>query len=183
MTRQQFYLMLLQIQLQRTHTAMLSSLTTSLLMFDTVIPTSGCRENLTWIQDMGRWPSKPIAFNPSGSSLDSEVLLAARSLPHSPPWLLHPLPTHLRMMPFPHSQIKQRPQEETSQLPERLCHIFCIQVHLCHSLPIIVEEDAFHQVEDHLPHEPRHLFSVILSSGTWFHQLFLLGYSSTSFFP
>ena len=69
MTRQQFYLMLLQIQLQTTHTAMLSSLTTSLMVFDTVIPILGCRENRTWIQDMGRWPSKLIAFNPNGSAL------------------------------------------------------------------------------------------------------------------
>ena len=48
----------------------------------------------------------------------------------------------------------------------------------------MVEEEAFHQVEDQLLQEPRHLFPVTLSSGTLFHQLFLLGYSSASFiFP
>lgn len=182
MTRQQSYLTLLQIQLQRTHIAMLSSLTTSLMVFDTVIPISGCRENLTWIQDLGRWPSKLIAFNPNGSSLglrdssSSQVSSSFSTVTVSP--LTHSSKNDATSS-FTNKTKAPGGNFSSSWAPLSQVH-FLIQVHRCHSLPIRVEEDAFHL----LPHEPRHLFPVTLSSGTLFQQLFLLGYSSASFiFP
>lgn len=129
-----------------------------------------------WVGNLTHWqPSTPVG-PPCG--LDSS---SGQVPSHSSPWLFQPLFTLLKTMSLPPSQIQQRPQEKTSStFYPSSCHVFCILVHFFSSLPIIVKEGSLYLSKDHLPHVCGHSFPA--PSLTFFHQFYLLYYSSISFF-